>query len=79
MGWDKAQKLQGRSTSQGLIGITLQNKKAVLVEVNCETDFVARNSQFKSLVENVVRCCLHYPVPKNTMPFSEVGIKILFT
>lgn len=65
MGWAKVQKLGGRQTSQGLIGVSAKDKKAVLVEVNCETDFVARNNQFKSLVENVVKSCFKYPVEKS--------------
>jgi len=34
-----------------------------MVEVNCETDFVARNNKFKSLVELVTNSCLSYSFP----------------
>ncbi|XP_014247881.1 elongation factor Ts, mitochondrial isoform X2 [Cimex lectularius] len=51
MGWAKATKLEGRTTLQGLIGLAVKENSAVAVEVNCETDFVARNKSFKSLVE----------------------------
>lgn len=58
LGWAKATKLEGRPTSQGLVGVAFAPEKAVMVEVNCETDFVARNSKFKSLVELVTSTCL---------------------
>ena len=45
-----AAKKAGRTTSEGLIGIAEQGSEAALVEVNSETDFVARNEQFQELV-----------------------------
>ncbi|XP_069762192.1 elongation factor Ts, mitochondrial [Narcine bancroftii] len=50
-GWSKASKLQGRKTKEGLIGLLHDGNSAVLVEVNCETDFVARNIKFRELVQ----------------------------
>uniref|UniRef100_A0A8D0DKJ6 Elongation factor Ts, mitochondrial n=1 Tax=Salvator merianae TaxID=96440 RepID=A0A8D0DKJ6_SALMN len=50
-GWSKASKLQGRQTKEGLIGLLQKENSAVMVEVNCETDFVARNVKFQQLVE----------------------------
>ncbi|XP_040196795.1 elongation factor Ts, mitochondrial [Rana temporaria] len=52
-GWSKASKLQGRKTAEGLIGLLNKGNSAVLVEVNCETDFVARNVKFQQLVQQV--------------------------
>ncbi|OON19674.1 putative translation elongation factor Ts, partial [Opisthorchis viverrini] len=49
-GWDKAGKLSGRTLSQGLLGLQFSRTHAVVVEVNCETDFVARNEQFQNFV-----------------------------
>jgi elongation factor Ts len=48
-------KRAGRATAQGLIGsyIHLGGKIGVLVEVNCETDFVARTDDFQNLVREV--------------------------
>jgi elongation factor Ts len=48
----KAAKKAGRATSEGLIGISIapDKKAAVLVEVNCETDFVARTDQFQNFI-----------------------------
>ncbi|MEW6443583.1 MAG: translation elongation factor Ts [bacterium] len=50
-----AKKRAGRATSEGLIGsyIHSNSKIGVLVEVNCETDFVARTDQFKELCRNL--------------------------
>ncbi len=50
-----AKKRAGRSTTEGLIGsyIHHNNKVGVLIEVNCETDFVARNEQFQEMVRDV--------------------------
>ncbi|TPP61834.1 Elongation factor Ts mitochondrial [Fasciola gigantica] len=49
-GWDKAEKLSTRHLSQGLLGVLQTRTHAVVIEVNCETDFVARNEQFQNLV-----------------------------
>jgi elongation factor Ts len=45
----------GRSTTEGLVGTYIHpgSKIGVLVEINCETDFVARTPEFQSLVKNV--------------------------
>uniref|UniRef100_A0A8D0GH79 Elongation factor Ts, mitochondrial n=1 Tax=Sphenodon punctatus TaxID=8508 RepID=A0A8D0GH79_SPHPU len=50
-GWNKMSKLQGRKTKEGLIGVLQEANAAVMVEVNCETDFVARNARFQQLVQ----------------------------
>ena len=54
-GYARAEKKSGRDTSEGLVGayIHMNGKLGVLVEVNCETDFVARNDDFKELVKNI--------------------------
>lgn len=50
-GLSKAAKKSGRVAAEGLIGITVKGSKAVVVEVNSETDFVARNDLFQGLVK----------------------------
>lgn len=60
MGWSKATKLEGRSTRQGIIGVLVQQNIATMVEVNCETDFVARNENFQQFVEKASKACAHY-------------------
>ena len=50
-----AQKKSGREAKEGLIDAYIHpgSRLGVLVEVNCETDFVARTDEFKSLVRNI--------------------------
>ena len=54
-GQAKAEKKAERSANEGLVGsyIHTGGKVGVLVEINCETDFVARNDKFKDLVRDV--------------------------
>ncbi len=51
----KAEKRAGRTTSEGIIGhyVHHNGRVAVLVELNCETDFVARTDDFKQLAKHV--------------------------
>lgn len=50
-----AEKKAGRETNQGVIGAYIHsgNKIGVLIEVNCETDFVAKNEEFQALVKDL--------------------------
>jgi elongation factor Ts len=57
-GLAKAAKKAGRVAAEGLIGLAVNAKEAALVEVNSETDFVARNDQFQDLVRNVATAAL---------------------
>ncbi len=54
-GYQKAQTKLGRETNQGAIGAYVHSngKIGVLVEVACETDFVARNAEFLNLVKDL--------------------------
>ena len=54
-GITSAEKKSGRQTAEGLVHSYIHNgaRLGVLVEVNCETDFVARREEFKDLVQNV--------------------------
>jgi elongation factor Ts len=54
-GLSKAAKKAGRETSEGLVFSYIHpgNRIGVLIEVNCETDFVARTDEFQSLVKNL--------------------------
>jgi len=52
-----AEKKMGRIAAEGLVGSYIHNGKiGVMVEVNCETDFVAKNEEFQQLVKDI---CLH--------------------
>jgi elongation factor Ts len=55
LGQSKAEKKAERSANEGLVGsyIHAGGKIGVLVEINCETDFVARNDRFQQLVRDV--------------------------
>lgn len=45
-----ASKKSSRTAAEGLLAVAQNGKKAVVVELNCETDFVARNDIFQYLV-----------------------------
>ena len=55
MGIASAAKREGRATKEGIIGAYIHpgGRLGVLVEVNCETDFVARTEEFQNLVRNL--------------------------
>ena len=57
-GISKADKKAGRTAAEGLIGVAGAAAKAVVVEVNSETDFVARNEAFQEIVRNVAKVAL---------------------
>ena len=54
----KADKKAGRTAAEGLIGVASDALSAVVVEVNSETDFVARNEAFQEIVRNVAKAAL---------------------
>jgi elongation factor Ts len=57
-GLAKAAKKAGRVAAEGLIGVALAPTKGVVIEVNSETDFVARNQQFQTLVKMIADLAL---------------------
>jgi elongation factor Ts len=57
-GLAKAAKKSGRIAAEGLIGLALKGKLGAVVEVNSETDFVARNAQFQDMVRDISRLAL---------------------
>ena len=57
-GLSKAAKKSGRVAAEGLIGVKVQGAKGVVVEVNSETDFVARNDLFQGLVKMIADVAL---------------------
>ena len=50
-GMASAAKRAGREAKEGMVGIHVSGQEAILVEANCETDFVARTEDFKALLE----------------------------
>src|SRR5277367_4924242 len=57
-GLSKAAKKAGRVAADGLIGVATSANKGVVVEVNSETDFVARNDLFQGLVKMIADVAL---------------------
>ncbi len=57
-GLAKAAKKAGRVAADGLIGAATKGTKGALVEVNSETDFVARNDKFQSMVGTIAKLAL---------------------
>jgi len=57
-GISKASKKSSRVAAEGLVGICVNGKKGVLVEINSETDFVSRNSLFQDFVASVTKTAL---------------------
>ena len=57
-GLSKAAKKAGRVAAEGLVGVAVRATKGILVEVNSETDFVARNDLFQGLVKMVADTAL---------------------
>jgi len=53
-----AAKKSGRTAAEGLVGVAVQGHRGAAVEVNSETDFVAKNDQFQSFVRDVAQLAL---------------------
>lgn len=76
-GLSKAAKKAGRVAAEGLVGIVSQGNVGALVEVNAETDFVARNDEFKTFVKDAADAALKaegdlekllaHPAPEGSM------------
>lgn len=58
-GLSSAAKKSSRVTAEGVVGIDNDGKKASILEVNSETDFVARNEKFQDLVKNLLKISLN--------------------
>ncbi|MES2846382.1 MAG: translation elongation factor Ts [Pseudomonadota bacterium] len=57
-GLAKAAKKAGRLAAEGLVGVAVSGGRGVAVEVNSETDFVAKNADFQALVRNITKAAL---------------------
>src|SRR5450432_4496783 len=57
-GISKAAKKAGRAAAEGLVGVAVSGNAGALIEVNAETDFVARNDEFKEFVKSASRIAL---------------------
>jgi elongation factor Ts len=72
-GLSKAAKKAGRVAAEGLIGALTEGKKGVVVEVNSETDFVARNEQFQGLVKMIAQVALKVGADIDAINAAPVG------
>ena len=73
----KAEKRVGRTASEGLIGSYIHHngKIGVIVEVNCETDFVARTDDFRNLVKSIaehIAAAAPLAVDKDQIPAEKI-------
>jgi elongation factor Ts len=57
-GLAKAAKKSDRLAAEGLVGVAVGNGRGVAVEINSETDFVAKNTDFQSLVREITKVAL---------------------
>ena len=57
-GLSAAAKKAGRTAAEGLVGVAVEGNKGAIVEVNSETDFVAKNDQFQGFVRDVSKLAL---------------------
>ena len=57
-GLAKAAKKAGRVAAEGLVAVASEGKRAVMIELNSETDFVARNPDFQALASAIARAAL---------------------
>jgi elongation factor Ts len=71
----KAGKVAGRTAAEGIVSVYVasDNKSAVLLEVNCETDFVAKDDNFVSFTNNVAEAIVKSEV-KNIVEVSNLNL-----
>ena len=72
-GLAKAAKKAGRVAAEGLIGVALTPSKGLVVEVNSETDFVARNDLFQGLVKMIASVALDAGADVDKILAARVG------
>jgi len=71
----KAEKKSGRVAAEGLIGIAQADTSAAVVEVNSETDFVARNEGFQELVRGVAKAAIDTDGSVEAVAKADMGGK----
>ncbi len=74
-GLSVAAKKAGRIASQGLVGIKSNGKKGVVVELNSETDFVAKNEEFQGYLNGVVEVAFENDHDIETLKNAKLGDK----
>lgn len=78
----KSVKKQGRIAAEGLTRVMAEGNKAVVVEINSETDFVAKNEAFLELLDKVTNTILHSNAKTNdealALPVDGITLHDLF-
>ncbi|MEN0088289.1 MAG: translation elongation factor Ts [Pseudomonadota bacterium] len=69
----KADKKAGRTAAEGLVGIAADGTKAAVVEVNSETDFVARNDGFQAIVGDIAKTALTAGTDAETLAAATIS------
>jgi len=77
-GLAEAKKRSGREAKEGIITIVFSNdkKQALMVEINCETDFVSRTDQYRLFVHDIANCLLEKDVDDVSQLPEEVKVKV---
>lgn len=73
----KAQAKSSRIAAEGLAGVVVKGDKAIILEVNCETDFVAKGERFHKLVDDTAEATLARGYA--SIEEAKVGVAQLFT
>jgi elongation factor Ts len=77
--------LSNRQASQGLVAVFVKDNVAAVLELNCETDFVARSADFQKLVEEIALAIVEHgksfsasKAPSNKEEFVSIPIGLPF-
>ncbi|MEA2978409.1 MAG: elongation factor Ts [Alphaproteobacteria bacterium] len=76
-GLSKAAKKAGRVAAEGLVGVAVRGTKGVVVEVNSETDFVARNDLFQGLVKMIANVALDVGADVEKIKAAKTGSRTI--
>ncbi len=74
-GLAKADKKAGRTAAEGLVGVAVEGGVGVAVEINSETDFVARNPVFQEMVSSIARTALGVAGDVEALKAAAMGAK----
>jgi len=74
-GLAKADKKAGRTAAEGLVGVATEGGVGVAVEINSETDFVARNPVFQEMVSSIARTALGVSGDVEAVKAASMGAK----
>jgi len=70
-GLSAAAKKAGRTAAEGLVGVAVEGNRGAVVEVNSETDFVAKNELFQDFVRNVAKLVLEHGTDVEALGAAE--------